>query len=322
MVCVGYTETMDFFLTPENPAPPGAVCVPVKTADGITLRAMRARAPHSRGTVVIFGGRADYMERYFETSRDLLARGFSVASLDFRGQGGSERLTRNPMRGHVTSFARYDEDVHAFISQVVLPDCPPPYFLLAHSTGGNIALRSLLTRNWFTRCVVTSPLLGLHYGAWPLPVVHGLNQITRILGLSWLYLPGQRRLPFRRSDFPNNPLTHDLKRWNRDTAILEAAPQLATGGPTFGWLRSAMESFAKFRHLRPGTRLKCPVLAIMAGQERVVNNEETRRLAARIADFAITVIPESRHEILHETDGIRAQFFAAFETFVEDAFPR
>ncbi len=75
------------------------MCTRVVTSDGIVLRAMSARVANSRGTVVILGGRADFMERYFETARDLMDMGYCVASVDLRGQGGSQRLTRNPMQG-------------------------------------------------------------------------------------------------------------------------------------------------------------------------------------------------------------------------------
>ncbi len=49
--------------------------------DGYHLRAMSARVSNAKGTVVILGGRADFMERYFETARDLMAKGYCVASV-------------------------------------------------------------------------------------------------------------------------------------------------------------------------------------------------------------------------------------------------
>ena len=44
-----------------------------------------------RGTVVVLGGRAEFIEKYFEVIGELLARDFAVAALDWRGQGGSAR---------------------------------------------------------------------------------------------------------------------------------------------------------------------------------------------------------------------------------------
>ena len=75
---------------PANPVPDGAVSGMLKTRDGISLRFARWPAPPGRkGTVCLFPGRAEFIEKYFETVRDLRARGFAVAALDWRGQGGS-----------------------------------------------------------------------------------------------------------------------------------------------------------------------------------------------------------------------------------------
>lgn len=307
---------MRLTLTPDNPAPDGAICLPVVTDDGQVLRGMVARTSKPVGTVVLLGGRADYIERYFETSRELLARRLCVAALDFRGQGGSQRPSREPMRCHVRSFASFDEDLRSFMTQVVVPNLPPPYYLLAHSTGGNIALRALLTQGWFSKAVLTAPLLDVHYRAWPLPVVQVLTWGAQAAGLGRLYLPGIRRTPFSRGDFEGNPLTHDRRRWMRDCAVLEQSPELGLGGPTYGWLRAALNSFAMFRRLRRGTALKCPTLAVLAGLDQVVDNQASRDLERRITSFATVTIPESRHEILNETDDIRAQFFAVFDSYI------
>jgi lysophospholipase len=310
---------MELISTLDNPAPEGAVCSQVTTSDGLKLRAMVARVSKSRGTVIILGGRADFMERYFETMKDMMSRGFCVASLDARGQGGSQRLTGNPLRGHINRFEQYDEDLRSFMTQVVLPDCPPPYFGIAHSTGGNIMLRALRHRNWFKKCVLVSPLLGLTYGAWPAPVVRLLTTLATILGLGWAYLPGQRHTPLGRNDFVGNPLTSDQRRWNRDCAVLETSPSLAVGGPTYGWLRAAIKSIDLLRRLKSTGELHCPVLIVAAGRDLVVDIEATYRFSKAMTGVSMVVIHEALHEIMLERDEVRAQFLAAFDTFVGES---
>ena len=60
----------------------------LKTPDGVALRFARwAPPPGRKGTVCLFPGRAEFIEKYFETVRDLRARGFAVATIDWRGQG-------------------------------------------------------------------------------------------------------------------------------------------------------------------------------------------------------------------------------------------
>jgi hypothetical protein len=73
------------------------------------------------------GGRTEFIEKYFEVVADLRRRGFAVASMDWRGQGGSQRMLANPRKGNVRGFWEYDRDLIRFMKDIVLPDCPPPF---------------------------------------------------------------------------------------------------------------------------------------------------------------------------------------------------
>ena len=132
---------MPLVATPENPAPPGAVVETLIAVDGVRLRSARWSPPgQPRGTVAIFGGRAEFIEKYHETIGDLLARGLAVAMLDWRGQGGSERQLRNRRKGHIDDFSLYLRDLDAILDQVLEPFCPKPWFALGHSMGGAVSL--------------------------------------------------------------------------------------------------------------------------------------------------------------------------------------
>ena len=137
-----------------NPVPIGAHVGFFQGFDGAPLRFAiwpSNRSPR-RGTVCVFGGRGEYIEKYFETVADLQRRGFAVATMDFRGQGGSVRELDNRRKGFVRDFADHDRDLLRFMREIVLPDCPPPYIALGHSTGGNILLRQATAQNsWFER---------------------------------------------------------------------------------------------------------------------------------------------------------------------------
>lgn len=302
------------FPTPENPLPPGAEAVTLVTRDKVRLRAMKAVPESPRGTFVIFGGRGDFIERYFETASELLERGFAVVALDMRGQGGSQRPRHQPYRDRTRSFSGFDEDVRTVMEQLVLPGCPAPYYALGHSTGAHVLLRVLRSRRWFDRAILVSPLVEILYGPWPKPVAWLLLNTMWFTGLAHFFLPGVHHRPMGRADFPGNPLTSDRRRWERDSETLEQAPQLGLGGPTFGWLGAARQSIATIRRLR--RKLTAPVLIVAAGADRVVGNEGIRRLARRVPGVALTFIPDARHEILGETDAIRRQFLAALDSFV------
>ncbi|MBC7585974.1 MAG: alpha/beta hydrolase, partial [Tardiphaga sp.] len=77
---------------PANPVPDSVVSGTITTPDGVDLRFARWPATSGRrGTVCVFSGRGECIEKYFETVRDLRDRGFAVAMIDWRGQGHSAR---------------------------------------------------------------------------------------------------------------------------------------------------------------------------------------------------------------------------------------
>jgi lysophospholipase len=309
-------QAMKLHPTLENPLPPGVECLELVTADKVRLRAMRALPEEGRGTIVLLGGRGDYLERYFETTRDFLARGFAVAAVDLRGQGGSQRKSPNHYRDVTSSFADFDEDVRTLMDGLVIPTCPPPYFALGHSTGGHILLRVLRKSDWFRKAMLVSPLVEILYGPWPKPVAALLVNGVTMAGFGSRFLPGVRKKPMGRADFPGNPLTSDHRRWERDSSTLEAAPHLGLGGPTFAWLRAARRSL---REIAAMERPRAPVLILAAGGDRVVGNEGIRQLARNVPGIALSFIPDARHEILTERDEIRQQFLAAFDSFITTA---
>ena len=148
---------------PANPVPDDFVTGTIKTPDGAELRFARWAPPAGRkGTVCVFTGRTEQIEKYFETVRDLRDRGFAVAMIDWRGQGHSSRRLRDPRKGYVRDFSDYEVDVETFVQQVVLPDCPPPHFALAHSMGGAVMLRvAHAGKRWFDRMVLSAPMIDL-----------------------------------------------------------------------------------------------------------------------------------------------------------------
>src|SRR5438132_11687117 len=169
---------------PANPVPDDVVTGTLKTPDGVALRFARwAPPPGRKGTVCLFQGRAEYIEKYFETVRDLRARGFAVATLDWRGQGLSDRALHNPRKGYVRNFSQYQIDLETFINEVVLPDCPPPLFALGQSMGATILLRAAYAgHRWFDRTVLLAPMIALP-GMRRLAPPRTLGQGTRRAGL-------------------------------------------------------------------------------------------------------------------------------------------
>src|SRR5512138_3863484 len=176
---------------PSNPVPEDVVSGTIKTPDGAELRFARwAPSAGRKGTVCVFTGRGEYIEKYFETVRDLRDRGFAVAMMDWRGQGHSSRRLRDPRKGYVRDFSEFEVDVETFVQQVVLPDCPPPFFALAHSMGGAVMLRiAHAGKRWFDRMVLSAPMIDLSGKSTSLPV-RLLLRAMRLSGQGGRFVPG------------------------------------------------------------------------------------------------------------------------------------
>jgi lysophospholipase len=302
---------------PANPVPEDVVVGALKTRDGVGLRFARwAPPPGRKGTVCIFPGRTEFIEKYFETVRDLRARGFAVAMLDWRGQGLSDRRLGDRRKGHVDDFAQYDIDLETFMKDVVLPDCPPPLFAIAHSTGGSILLRSAFRgQRWFDRIVLSSPLIEL--ARKPMAgFAPAVARTFRLLGFGSMYIPGGEAKLMASRSFVGNILTSDPVRFARTAAVLEAEPALGTGAPTIAWVDAAFRTMADFAVPAYAARIRQPILIAAAGRDHVVSTPAIEEFASNLRAGSHVVVAGARHEILMEQDHYRMQFFAAFDAFV------
>ncbi len=302
---------------PANPVPEGAVTGTIRTADNVELRFARWPPPAGRkGTVCVFTGRGEAIEKYFETVRDLHDRGFAAAILDWRGQGHSARRLRDPRKGHVRDFADYERDVEAFVQQVVMPDCPPPYFALAHSMGGAVMLRIAHGgRRWFDRMVLSAPMIDLPGAATSLPA-RLLVRLMRWSGSGAAYVPGGSSTLTGSTPFANNPLTSDAVRYARNMALLEEDPMLGLASPTIAWADSAFRTMHAFRAADYPGRIYQPILIMAASDDTIVSTPAIEEFAYHLRAGSHLVIPGARHEILQEQDRYRAQFWAAFDAFI------
>jgi lysophospholipase len=302
---------------PANPAPEDAVTGTLQTPDGVSLRYARWLPPPSRkGTVCVFQGRAEFIEKYFETVRDLRARGFAVATLDWRGQGLSDRPLADRQKGYVRDFYQYGIDLDAFMDQVVLPDCPPPIYAIGHSMGGAILLRACHDgRRWFDRIVLSAPMIDLPKKSQSMFARPALK-LMKLLGRRSAYIPGADDQPIARQKFLGNVLTSDPVRFARNVAILEAEPALSLGGPTVGWADAALRAMKKFALPSYPAALRQPILIVAAGHDQVVSTSAIENFAGNLLAGAHLILAGAKHEILQEQDQYRGQFWAAFDAFV------
>jgi lysophospholipase len=310
--------SVQLFPTPDNPIPGNATLMSVTTSDGIVLRVAhwKATTREVRGTVCILQGRAEFIEKYFEVVRDLRGRGFAVAAFDWRGQGHSGRQVGSPRKGHVRHFDEYRKDLEAIRDHVLIPHLPEPYFALAHSMGGAVAIQAAADGFLpFRRLVTTTPMIALCIIK-PVKTAAVTVQLMNLLGLGKSFVPGGGETSISRLPFAGNRLTSDPVRYARNADAAAAVGHGAIGAPTVAWLHAAFRLMKRFTDPRFGVKVRVPTLIIAAGADLVCATPATERLAARLKAGHVIVIPGARHEILMEKDEIRDLFWAAFDAFI------
>jgi lysophospholipase len=312
---------MNLISLAKNPVPGGALVGEMPSFDGKRLRYARWEATRGprRGTVCLFHGRGEYIEKYFEVISDLRRRGFAVATLDWRGQGGSQRLLSNPYKGHIWDFAEFDKDLTRFMKDIVLPDCPPPFVALAHSMGGAILLRNAARRgSWFERMVLVAPMIALDQrkAGYPPLVVRTYAETACLFGMGGAFVPNGSDQPAERQPFEGNELTSDRERFQRNKSVLEVAPSLGLGSATIGWLRAAYRAMGRLREPDFAHRIEVPMLLLAAGNDCIVATRAIEDFGVRLKVGTHIMLPGSRHEILQESDAIRQRFWAAFDAYL------
>lgn len=272
--------------------------------------------PETRGVIVLLHGQTEFIEKYDEVIGELNARGFTVATFDWRGQGGSSRMMPCPLPAHVADFAQYDDDLASFLGEVVpgLSGAPPA--VLAHSMGAHILLRTLhADPKSFRAAALSAPMIAIGTRGYPAWVARGMTWAQNLLGASQHYAWGmEARDPFRIT-FDTQLVTSDRARFDRTQDFLRLHPELRLAGPTWGWIEQAYRSMAAMRAPGYAEAITTPVLVAGPGKDRICLTAASRAFAARLPHATWLDLPDSEHEILMENDSIRARFWAAFDSF-------
>lgn len=301
--------------TPDNPVPGNHFAGYFEGRGGVKIRyaVFRSAVREAKGTVVLLQGRSESIEKYFETIGDLTARGLWVATFDWRGQGGSGRLLRDPRRGHVARFSDYEADLKQFLEQVVLPDTRLPFFIVAHSMGALVALsQAPELESRIDRMVLAAPFLALA------GQVMSQRSISLVANTASLFQLGGRT--FRKDvtglPFEGNVLTSDRRRFARNQAICDTHPQLALGPPTARWLKEMLAAITRVSRQEHLTRIRIPTLVLCPTLDPIVPRTVLNALARKFRAGRLIEIDGARHELFNEADRYRAQAMAAIDAFI------
>ena len=247
----------------------------LRTADGVKLALRRARvAGEVRAEVVLVHGLGEHAGRYGHVAAALAERGLRMCAWDLRGHGRSEGG-----RGDAERYELLVDDLARVVAHFTGKG--RPWFLLAHSLGGQVALRFLEERQpecagaaifapWL-RLAFEPPWWKLALARTALRVWPGFVQET---GNTWA-------------------------RLSRDTAHLASMPDLELvhhriSARLYFSMRTAGEAV-----LAEAARLRVPLLLLHGEDDPITCHRATRELCERAgsADKTLRLCPGVRHEI-------------------------
>jgi lysophospholipase len=311
-------EAAPFFAAVSKGPPQGAAFW-AQAVDGVRLRIGVWPLEAARGTVLIFPGRTEYVEKYGQIAAALGKRGFASLAIDWRGQGLADRIARDPLVGHVEDFLDYQKDVAAALAVADAQALPGPRFLIAHSMGGAIGLRALIEGLPVRAAAFSGPMWGISMAPHLKPAAWLLSQVMPRLGQGEGLPPGTKMEHHIMADgFAGNMLTRDPEQFEIMRQQLVQHPELTLGGPSYVWLREAMAETRALSRL-PSPALPC--LAFLGSNERIVDVAEVHRRMTDWPQGRLQIVENGEHEVLMEGPAVTEPIFDQIAALFSQAAP-
>ena len=258
----------------------------VHAADGTPLLRRTWSAERPVGGVYLLHGLGEHTGRYDHVAAVLVALGLIVRGHDQRGFGesGGKRATI-PYDDALLDDARLQFD--AFATELRAAGLPRAPFLLGHSMGGGIAARAV-TGGWIAPrgLVLSSPAL--------VPRISWIERVAARIGRR--ILPNLR-MPHR---LPMTMVSHDP----------EVIAALAADRRNHMLVTPRLVAFmlhAGERALADAARCTVPTLLQVAGDDRFVRPEASRRFAAALPAGTLRYYEPLYHEVYNELPANRAE---------------
>jgi len=261
---------------------PAGSDVAFPSLDGTVIQGRYWAHAHPRGGLVISHGMGEHSGSYQRTAEPLVkSLGIDILAFDYRGSG------RSPgKRGVVRDYSEMSLDLEAATRWAAIERPGLPIFLLGHSNGGMVAIRTVLDRDLgLSGLILSNPSLRLlaRVPAWKLLTAQILKrlapQITLTTGLT------------------NEQLTQDpevMAEIDADTLRHNRiSPPLY-----FGMLEAGRMGQER------SSEIKIPTLLILGGSDPVIDSETGRKFFDDLGseDKTLKFYPEMRHEPLNDAD--------------------
>ena len=293
--------------------PTGGAAFFVTTSDNKRIRFALWQGG-SRGTLLLFPGRTEYIEKYGIVIARLITLGFAVVVIDWRGQGLSTRPDKSTGLGHVDDFAEYQEDIAAVLAHDALANLPSPGILIAHSMGGCIGLRALHEGLGVAGAIFSAPMWGINPPRLSRPFAPYIARLLNKFGYGRRHVPGADAAYYVHSvGFNKNALTSDPLCYARLVTQLGQHPELGLGGPGVAWVDAAFQETDALMSMAPPL---LPIETWIGSDETVVSIGAIEGFHKMSASSALHQCTGARHELFFENDTVQHELWAGIEKFL------
>jgi lysophospholipase len=287
------------FLGEVAEGPEGARAWWVTSADGTRLR-MGVWPAGPKGTVLLFPGRTEYIEKYGRVAQDLAAAGWGMVAFDWRGQGLADRPRHRRDMGHVVSFDEYRQDVAAFRAALEALEVTGPFMFIGHSMGGAIGLRALHDGLPVKAAAFTGPMWGIQMTPFLKSISGIVLGLAGPLGFGTTFAPSTG--PWKAMEFEDNPLTTDRDQFDYMSRQIARHPELALGGPSILWVKAAL---AETRTLMALPAPDVPAVTLHGSGESIVEVPAMKARMDRWPGGRLVEVEGALHEVMMETPARR-----------------
>jgi len=265
---------------------PGAEIRTFVASDGYPLHVTIWPAVKSaRGQIVVLHGVQSHAGWYRRLASSLAAAGYTASFPDRRGSGANQRE-----RGHARSARRLLLDLIEWLNAVRLEHPVLPTALAGISWGGKLAV---IAAGRHPELVDAVALI--------CPGLHPRVDVSRKerLAIAWAFLTN------RRKTFPIPLSDPALFTANQEGQAFIVADPLSLREATAGLMAASVVIDRLVA--RAPSRIHQPALLMLAGQDRIVDNERTLAYFRRLAttDRAVIEYPEGHHTLEFEPDPSR-----------------
>ena len=252
-------------------------------ADGTALFVTDYLLPvaQARGSVLVMHGLGEHGGRYRHLARFFNACGLSVRCYDHRGHGRS-----GGARGDVHLGDPIVQDAGIVLDDFATRFPAPPY-LFGHSMGGLFAARFALSGSSPLRgLILSSPALAVRLNAFQRAMLGAMGRVA-----PWLALP---------NGLPPRYLSHDAD------AVSAYRNDPLVHGRISARLMQSMLGAIDFCQAHAG-ELRIPVLMLVAGDDRLVDADGSRRFFAQLprSTAQLQLYDGFYYEVFNELDAAR-----------------